>query len=151
MMEDDLKNQNMPPAAMPQEITSEEAILPEASPKETILKESEGIPKFIIITFAIIGILIMLLAAKSVLASFTEKNLDSVESPAGSKLTLKVNIPCSGHASLIIYEVEKLDGVNDVKFKGSGVFDVYYDPAKTSEQKILLLDIFKEYAASKAQ
>lgn len=118
---------------------------------EIISSESEKLPRFIIIAFSIVGILIILLAANSVLASFTEKaTTNTVNSPTDSKLTLNVNIPCSGHASLIIYEIKKLGGVNDVKFIGSGKFDVYYDPAKTSEQKILALDIFKEYPASKA-
>ena len=111
-------------------------------------QESEGIPKFIIITFAMIGILMIVLAANSVLASLSEKTpVTSVQSPTGSKLTLNVNIPCAGHASLIIYEVKKLEGITSVEFKGSGIFDVYYDPAKTSEERILALDIFKEYPA----
>ena len=112
-------------------------------------QESEGIPKFIIGIFTVIGVLIIVLAAGSVFASFTGKTTNVVDSPIGSKLTLNVAIPCSGHASLIIYEVKKLGGVNDVKFKGSNKFEVYYNQSKTSEREILTLDIFKEYPASK--
>ena len=119
-------------------------------------QEYEGIPKFMKIAFAIMGILVIVLAAGSVLASFTGKadatttnTANSVESQTSSKLSLNVNIPCSGHASLIIYDVKKLSGVSDVKFIGSNKFDVYYDPAKTSEQKILAMGIFKEYPAKK--
>jgi hypothetical protein len=73
----------------------------------------------------------------------------SIDNPAGGSypsLTLNVDIPCSGHAPLIIGELKNLDGVKDVKYV-SGKFEVYYDPSKTSKEKILLLEIFKEYPA----
>jgi hypothetical protein len=63
-------------------------------------------------------------------------------------LVLVVQIPCSGHALLIIDELKKIDGVNDVKFKIPNVFEIKYDPAKTSSQKIILLEIFKTYKAT---
>ena len=65
-----------------------------------------------------------------------------------ASLTLQVAIPCSGHAPLIIGEVEKLDGVVDAKFQGSNVFKVQYDPAKVTVDDILALDVFKSFAAT---
>ena len=63
-----------------------------------------------------------------------------------SSLTLNVDIPCSGHAPLIIGELKTLNGVIDVKYI-AGKFEVDYDSSKTSKQEILNLDIFKEYKA----
>ena len=62
-------------------------------------------------------------------------------------LTLKVGIPCSGHAPLIIGELQNLEGVKDVKYI-SGNFEVSYDSSETSKEKILALEIFKEYPAT---
>jgi len=62
-------------------------------------------------------------------------------------LTLKVNIPCSGHAPLIIGELKKVQGVVDVKYK-SGKFNVAYDSSKTSKESILSLEVFKTYPAT---
>jgi hypothetical protein len=62
-----------------------------------------------------------------------------------SSLALKVDIPCAGHAPLIIDELEKLPGVKDVKYNGD--FIVSYNPSETSKEEILNLEIFKEYKA----
>jgi len=62
-------------------------------------------------------------------------------------LTLKVDIPCSGHAPLIIGELKNLAGVIDVKY-ASGNFVVYYDSSQTSKSEILGISIFKEYPAT---
>lgn len=64
------------------------------------------------------------------------------------KLTLKVNIPCSGHAPLIKGELLKA-GVNGIFFKFPNYFDVYYDPSNVTEDEILNLQIFKEFNAKK--
>ena len=65
-----------------------------------------------------------------------------------SSITLKVAIPCSGHAPLIITELNKISGVAGVKFKFPNLFEVRYDPAKISRDGLLLLEIFKEYKAT---
>ena len=65
-----------------------------------------------------------------------------------SSLTLKVEIPCSGHASLISGDLKGLDGVADVKFRFPNYFDISYDSSKISQDKILSLDIFNTYKAS---
>jgi hypothetical protein len=71
-------------------------------------------------------------------------NTDGASYPS---LTLDVDIPCSGHAPLIIGELKNLNGVIDVKYV-SGKFEVYYDSSKTSKNEILGIEIFKEYPAT---
>jgi copper ion binding protein len=65
-----------------------------------------------------------------------------------SSLKLKVDIPCPGHAPLISSELKAIDGVIDVKFDFPNNFVVRYDPAKTSKQEILALEVFKTYKAT---
>jgi len=65
-----------------------------------------------------------------------------------SSLRLQVDIPCSGHATLISSELKTIDGVNGVQFSLPNVFDVKYDPSKTSKQQILALEVFKTYEAT---
>jgi hypothetical protein len=64
-----------------------------------------------------------------------------------SNLTLKVDIPCPGHAPLISGELQTINGVNSVQFRFPNYFDVSYDSAITSKDKILGLGIFIEYPA----
>jgi copper chaperone CopZ len=64
-----------------------------------------------------------------------------------SSITLKVDIPCPGHASLIIDELKKIEGVEGVKFSFPNLFDVKYDPSKTSKEKLLSLQVFSTYKA----
>ncbi len=66
---------------------------------------------------------------------------------SGSTLKISVDIPCSGHAPLIVDEVKKIDGVNNVKFEFPNVFYISYDTSKITKENILSLDVFKEYPA----
>jgi copper chaperone CopZ len=66
----------------------------------------------------------------------------------GKTAILKVEIPCSGHATLISDELKKIDGVESVKFRLPNFFDVTFDPAKTDIARIAGIDIFKEYKAT---
>ncbi|MFA5080029.1 MAG: hypothetical protein WC472_00170 [Candidatus Paceibacterota bacterium] len=59
--------------------------------------------------------------------------------------TLKVQIPCSGHAPLIISEIKKENGVNSVFFKMPDTFEIKYNSKITSLEKIISLDIFKNF------
>jgi hypothetical protein len=63
-----------------------------------------------------------------------------------ASLTMKVAIPCSGHAPLISSELKTINGVQAVRFSLPNNFEVTYDPAKTSKDAILSLAVFKEYA-----
>lgn len=62
-------------------------------------------------------------------------------------ISLEVQIPCSGHAPLITGELNKIDGVEEVKFRTPNLFDVSYNPNKTSVDKILSLEVFNTYKA----
>ena len=61
---------------------------------------------------------------------------------------LKVQIPCSGHAPLIISEIKKDSGVESVFFKMPDTFNIRYNPNVTSLEKIASLDIFKSFKAT---
>lgn len=61
--------------------------------------------------------------------------------------TLKVAIPCSGHAPLIIDELKKVPGVGGVKFSFPNLFEVKYDSSKVKFEQLLSLEIFKTYRA----
>lgn len=65
-----------------------------------------------------------------------------------SSLSLKVDIPCYGHAPLISGELKSVDGVTEVRFTFPNIFDVKYDSTKTSKEKILSLEVFKTYKAT---
>jgi len=65
-----------------------------------------------------------------------------------SYLTLEVEIPCPGHASLITGELKTIAGVENVNFRFPNKFDVNYNPAKTSKEEILSLSVFNTYKAT---
>ncbi len=65
-----------------------------------------------------------------------------------SSIKLKVDIPCPGHAPLISQELKSVDGVKEVQFSFPNIFVVKYDPAKTSKQQLLSLEVFKTYKAT---
>ena len=65
-----------------------------------------------------------------------------------SSITLEVSIPCPGHAPLITGELKNIIGVINVIFKFPNKFELIYDSAKTSEEQILSLDVFKTYKAT---
>jgi len=62
-------------------------------------------------------------------------------------LALRVDIPCPGHALLIVREIRTINGVEAVRFKFPNIFDVDYDPEKTSKTQILSLDVFNAFRA----
>lgn len=64
-----------------------------------------------------------------------------------STKTIKVNVPCSGHAPLIINELEKVDGVVAVKYRLPNLFDITFNSSKTNLSKILKLPIFNSFKA----
>lgn len=64
-----------------------------------------------------------------------------------SVLILKAEIPCSGHAPLIIDELKKIEGVGEISFETPNLFYIKYDSSKTSPIEIKSLEIFKEFKA----
>jgi len=78
----------------------------------------------------------------------TRQSAALIEKTLLSSLTLKVDIPCPGHAPLITTELKKINGVKDVKFSFPNLFDVKYNSLKTSKEEILSLDVFQTYSAT---
>ena len=101
----------------------------------------------IVAVIAIILLLSLMIIQTFSLQEKTINNRDNQSLDKLSKLTLQVNIPCPGHASLIISELLKA-GISNVNFKFPNYFDVYYNPSKISKVQILKLNTFKEYSAS---
>ncbi|MDD2646369.1 MAG: hypothetical protein PHV78_00370 [Patescibacteria group bacterium] len=64
-----------------------------------------------------------------------------------NSVILQVDIPCSGHSSLIISELQKIKGVGTIYFSLPNRFEVKYDPQQTSVDQLLSAGIFKEYPA----
>lgn len=76
-------------------------------------------------------------------------NNQAAVSQATATMTIRVNIPCSGHASLIISELKQAKGVGSVSYAPLNTFTVNYDPVVINEDSILGLEIFKTYPATK--
>jgi hypothetical protein len=62
-------------------------------------------------------------------------------------VTLEVNIPCPGHAPLIMDELKKLDGITEIKYQFPNAFRVQYDPSRLTVQGMLSLEVFREFPA----
>lgn len=81
-----------------------------------------------------------LVASASLAGASVGTNLEGLQT-----ITLKVGIPCEGHATLISEGLKSIAGVQSVEYSPVSTFKVYYDAAKTDKSKILALDLFKEY------
>lgn len=64
--------------------------------------------------------------------------------------TIIVDIPCSGHAPLIIGEIKKISGIASVIYIPFNKFKIKYDPQKISLEQILSLRIFESFKANLA-
>jgi len=89
---------------------------------------------------------LMFLVVFPLLANTNSANAISIEKYPDN-LSIAVQIPCSGHAPLIIDELKKDNGIGSVKFRLPNIFDVQYDPTKISSEKIISSEIFKTYKA----
>ncbi|TSC53954.1 MAG: hypothetical protein LiPW16_239 [Microgenomates group bacterium LiPW_16] len=72
----------------------------------------------------------------------------SILSSQTSTLTLRVSIPCSGHAPLISQELKNLSGIESVAFVSPNLFKVNYQPLLVSPKQILSLEVFKAFKAT---
>jgi hypothetical protein len=102
---------------------------------------------FIVIGILFIALIGFLLADNLLTSGKAIENQEKIDSD--SEVTLKVSIPCEGHASLIIGYLKQA-GVSEVNFRTPNYFDVRYDSSKITKEKILNIDIFKEYPAEEA-
>lgn len=59
--------------------------------------------------------------------------------------SLEVQIPCPGHAPLVISELERLNGIQSISFQTPDTFRIAYNPEKTSIDKIGATEIFKTF------
>jgi len=89
--------------------------------------------------------LLMFFVVFPVLANINPQN--TINQQGLADLSIAVQIPCSGHAPLIIDEIKKDNGVGFVAFQMPNVFKIKYDDKKTSPEKIISLEIFKTYKA----
>lgn len=64
------------------------------------------------------------------------------------EVVLQVEIPCSGHASLITNELKKNQGIESVVFALPNTFRLTYNAAVTSEEGILDQEIFQSFKAT---
>lgn len=78
-----------------------------------------------------------------------EKQTLAIESTRTKTLLIRVDIPCPGHAPLIIDELKKIKGVGNVQFIFPNQFSVMYNVNETNGNNILEADIFKNFKAEK--
>ncbi len=83
----------------------------------------------------------------SAVKNFTDdvegQNLESM-----AEVSLEVKIPCSGHAPLIVGELEKAEGVRNINYQFPNIFRVSYLSDETSIEQMVSLDIFEKYSAT---
>lgn len=89
--------------------------------------------------------LLMLFVVFPALANINSGIIDQEKYQAN--LSISVQIPCSGHAPLIIDELKKETGVGSVKFRTPNSFEIQYNPDEISREKIISLGIFKTFKA----
>lgn len=88
-------------------------------------------------------------AASQVASSPASVGLQSLTLSETSKtITIKVQIPCGGHTSLIENEVKKLTGVTGVLATAWNKFQITFDQAKITQEQIVAAEIFKAYPAT---
>lgn len=93
----------------------------------------------------IINIVFIYLIFPAIANTINGPENNQVANQAVDQLTIKVDIPCSGHAPLIIDEVKKSCNIQSINYQLPNVFEIKYDPKITSAENILSLAIFKTY------
>lgn len=90
------------------------------------------------------------LTPRAVIASSIRPGESASGSLATAELgavTLEVDIPCPGHAPLIISELKNAPGVLGAKYQGQNRFEVSYDARRISLESILALTVFRSFSA----
>lgn len=90
---------------------------------------------------------LLLLVIFPLVAAASGGNIDLAGVDYGT-LRMDVDIPCAGHAPLIMEEVRQVTGVLDVEYVTLGEFNVYYDEQTTSQDEILSIEVFGRYPAT---
>ena len=90
--------------------------------------------------------------AASISASVQQLSGVPSQAPAGAgpqmSLTLRVAIPCPGHAPLIMDELKKVAGITAIKYGYPNSFRVTYDPSQCDQGRILALEVFQQFKAT---
>lgn len=94
-----------------------------------------------------INLLFFLVIFPIVANSQFSRGASVVSAEGAGAVTLQVDIPCPGHAPLIMDELKTLDGVQGIKYGYPNSFRVTYDTAKLSVPQILDLQVFQEFRA----
>lgn len=120
--------------------------------KKNQLLSLEGIKKktsyLLLLYFSIISVnLLFFLVIFPLTANLNSKKSEKVLGQKTSSVILKVEIPCSGHAPLIIDEMNKVEGITSTIFILPNLFEISYDSQKISLTEILSLEIFKNFKA----
>ncbi len=97
-------------------------------------------------TTIIVNVLIFFVVFPAV-ANINNTN-DLAYNPNLSSIEISAQIPCSGHAPLIIGELKKENGIGAIFFKMPNIFTIKYDPTIISPEKITSLDVFNNYKAT---
>jgi hypothetical protein len=101
-------------------------------------------------TTALVSVIFFYGIFPAVMAATTNaENNRATTGQTTNMLTIKVDIPCSGHGPLIIDELKKTAGVTGVDYAPLNTFKINYDPSLTNEASILSSEIFKTYKATK--
>lgn len=80
-------------------------------------------------------------------AASTAGSLGSEPAAPSSEVRLQVDIPCPGHAPLIMGELRNLGGIQRVVYAFPNVFDVWYNDTSLSVGDIVSLEVFETYKA----
>lgn len=104
-----------------------------------------------IMAISIIGVnLLLFLVAFPLAANFSPNNKigsGSQNQSQLSQLTLSVELPCSGHAPLVMKDLQQIPGIADINFRLPNLFDIKYSD-KTSANEILKAQIFNNFKAT---
>jgi len=72
---------------------------------------------------------------------------DTLGAASTRSVALEVDIPCSGHAPLIIGELKMVRGISQVTYREPNLFEVIYQPDQVSLQEILTQKVFESFRA----
>lgn len=106
--------------------------------------KNKKVMKYSLLTTVVVLIVVGIIY--SLVSSASNLTTSKVISESSQRIALQVAIPCQGHSSLIINELNKIEGVEKVEYSPISTFTVYYNPEKTTKEKILSTKILQEYS-----
>jgi copper chaperone CopZ len=74
-------------------------------------------------------------------------NSKNVSGQSLSSAAISVDIPCSGHAPLVGEELQKIEGIESIKFSLPNRFNITFNPEIVTLEEILNLQIFSTFKA----